>query len=66
LITGKYSRAYLFGDFGIIKGSPDMDVDYSFNPGYGLGLVSRRVEIGWGKEGFPSEAVFNFGIIGSF
>jgi len=72
LITGRYNRAYLFGDLGIIKGPASGDTDYSYNPGYGLGLVSRsaigqlKVEIGWGEEGFPSEAVFNFGIIGSF
>jgi hypothetical protein len=72
LITGKYDRVYLFGDFGLIKGAPDRDLDYTFKPGYGFGLVSRsaigqlKVEIGWGDEGFPSEAVFNFGIMGSF
>ena len=71
-LTGTYSRAYLFGDFGLIKDSQERGGDYRFRPGYGLGLVSRsgigqvRVEIGWGDEDFPSGAVFNFGIGGSF
>jgi outer membrane protein assembly factor BamA len=72
LIAGKYSRAYLFGDFGLIKGSQDRDDEYSFKPGFGLGLVSRsrigqvKVEIGWGDVDFPSDPVFNFGIGGNF
>jgi len=41
LITGKYNRAYLFGDLGIIKGSSSGNTDYSYKPGYGLGLVSK-------------------------
>lgn len=71
-ITGTYSRAYLFGDFGLIKGSQEKGNDYKFRPGYGLGLVSGsrigqvRVEIGWGDENFPDGAVFNLGIGGSF
>jgi len=72
LITGKYSRAYLFGDFGFIKGSQNRSDKYRFKPGYGLGLVSRsgigqvKVEVGWGDEGFPSGPIFNFGLGGSF
>lgn len=70
--TGRYSRAYLFGDFGLIKGSPDNDDEYRFRPGFGLGLVSRtvigqvKVEIGWGDENFPDDAVLNFGMAGDF
>ncbi|UCC80142.1 MAG: hypothetical protein JSW64_01930 [Candidatus Zixiibacteriota bacterium] len=70
--TGRYSRAYLYGDFGFIKGSQDREDEYRFKPGFGLGLVSRtgigqvKVEIGWGDENFPDDAVFNFGIIGGF
>ncbi len=72
LITGKYSRAYLFGDFGFIKPSQQRETDYKFRPGYGFGLVSRagfgivKIEIGWGDVGFPSDAVFNFGFGGRF
>jgi|GEM_PF-2346292 len=72
LITGKYSRAYLFADFGLVMGSQDRNEEYRFKPGYGLGLVSRsgvgrvKVEIGWGDVDFPSGPVLNFGIGGSF
>jgi hypothetical protein len=30
----------------------------------GIGLF--KIEIGWGKTGFPSEAIFNFGLTGAF
>lgn len=72
LITGKYSRAYLFGDFGFIKSSQQRETDYKFRPGYGFGLVSKagigivKIEIAWGDVGFPSDAVFNFGFGGRF
>jgi outer membrane protein assembly factor BamA len=72
LLTGDYSRAFLFGDLGFIKGSQDSGVDYKFKPGYGLGLVSGsgmgriKVEIGWGDRRFPSGAVLNVGIGGRF
>lgn len=72
IITGKRSRAYVFGDFGAIKSSQSQNDDYRFWPGYGLGLVSPtsiglfKIEIGWGKTGFPSEAIFNFGLAGTF
>ena len=72
LITGRYSRAYLFCDSGLIRGSQDEEVEYKLRPGYGFGLVSQsrigqvKVEIGWGNENFPSGAVLNFGISGGF
>ncbi len=70
LITGPESRVYLFTDLGEIR---SMQVgNYGFFPGYGIGLVAPtalgqfKLEIGWGKTGFPSEAIFNFGIAGRF
>lgn len=72
LLTGRYSRAYIFGDLGFIKGSQESGVDYKFKPGYGFGLVSGsgtgqiKVEIGWGDRKFPSGAVLNVGLGGRF
>jgi hypothetical protein len=45
---------------------------YRFFPGYGFGLVAPtsmglfKLEIGWGKTGFPSDAILNFGLAGRF
>lgn len=72
LITGRRSRAYLFGDFGAVRGSQNSQDDYRLRPGYGAGLLSPtvlglfRVEIGWRETKFPSEAVINFGVSGAF
>lgn len=72
LLTGRYSRAYLFGDLGFIKGSQESGADFKFKPGYGFGLVSGsgtgqiKVEIGWGDRKFPSGAVLNIGLGGRF
>jgi outer membrane protein assembly factor BamA len=72
ILTGRRSRAYAFGDFGVIKGTQSQKEDYRFWPGYGFGLASPtgiglfKIEIGWGKTGFPSEAIFNFGLAGAF
>ena len=72
ILTGRRSRAYIFGDFGAIKSSQSREEDYRFWPGYGFGLVAPtgiglfKIEIGWGKTGFPSEAIFNFGLAGAF
>ncbi|MEE9554529.1 MAG: BamA/TamA family outer membrane protein [candidate division Zixibacteria bacterium] len=72
LLTGKNSRFYLFGDFGAIANSQARVDKYEFQPGYGLGILSPttlglfKMEIGWGKTGFPSDAVINFGIAGRF
>lgn len=72
VLTGRRSRAYLFGDFGAIKRTQSQKEDYRFWPGYGFGLASPtriglfKIEIGWGKTGFPSEAIFNFGLAGAF
>jgi outer membrane protein assembly factor BamA len=72
ILAGRKSRIYIFGDFGAIKGSQSQNEDYRFWPGYGLGLVAPsgigifKIEIGWGKTGFPSEAIFNFGLAGAF
>ena len=72
LLAGKRSRIYLFGDFGAITNSQTNANSYKFQPGYGFGLISPtalgsfKVEIGWGKSGFPSDAVLNFGIAGGF
>ncbi len=72
LITGRYSRAYLFGDFGAVKSSNTADRSWLYHPGYGFGLVSPtalglfKVEIGWGERGFPSDGVLNFGLAGKF
>ncbi len=70
LITGGDSRAYLFCDLAEIKGG--QIGQYHFYPGYGLGLVAPtslgqfKLEIGWGKTGFPSDAILNFGLAGRF
>lgn len=72
MLTGKRSRFYLFGDFGAVANSQSRENKYEFIPGYGLGIVSPtalglfKIEIGWGKSGFPSEAVINFGMAGRF
>lgn len=72
ILAGRKSRIYIFGNFGAIKGSQSQNEDYRFWPGYGLGLVAPsgigifKIEIGWGKTGFPSEAIFNFGLAGAF
>jgi outer membrane protein assembly factor BamA len=72
LLIGRQSRAYLFGDFGAIRGSQDPQDDYAFRPGYGAGLLSPtalglfKVEIGWRENKFPSEAIISFGVAGAF
>ncbi len=70
LITGPESRVYLFTDFGEIR---NMQVrKYSFFPGYGIGFVAPtalgqfKLEVAWGKTGFPSDAILNFGLAGRF
>jgi outer membrane protein assembly factor BamA len=71
IVTGK-GRIYIFGDLGVIKSSSVRDDDYRFFPGYGAGIVSPtaiglfKIEMAWGKEGFPSEAVLNLGLVGTF
>jgi outer membrane protein assembly factor BamA len=71
VITGKYSRAYLFGDFGLIANSPRSE-NYNFYPGYGLGIQvptvpgTFKLEIAWGKTGFPDNLVLNFGFLSDF
>ena len=70
-ITGKYSRLYLFGDFGIISKSP-IDGNYDFYPGYGFGAQfptipgTFRFELAWGKTGFPENLILNFGFLRQF
>jgi outer membrane protein assembly factor BamA len=70
IITGKYSRTYLFGDLAIIDSGPMGENHHEY--GYGLGLAAPsmlgqfKLEIAWGKNGFPSEAIFNFGLAGKF
>ena len=72
ILAGRKSRAYMFGDFGAISGSKPRANKYRFEPGYGFGLISPtalglfKVEIGWGRAGFPSDAVLNFGLAGGF
>ncbi len=72
ILSGRRSRAYIFGDFGAIRSSQSQNEDYRFWPGYGFGLMAPagiglfKIEIGWGKTGFPSEAIFNFGLTGAF
>jgi outer membrane protein assembly factor BamA len=72
LLAGKDGRIYLFTDIAAIKSSQDGNSDYHYFPGYGLGLAAPstlglfKVEVGWGKSGFPSEPVFNFGVAGRF
>jgi hypothetical protein len=70
LLTGKYSRAYLFGDLAIIDSGPGGRNHHE--TGFGMGLAAPstlgqfKLEIAWGKSGFPSEAIFNFGLAGRF
>jgi translocation and assembly module TamA len=70
LITGQESRAYLFYDLAEVKSG--QVGPFRFFPGYGLGLVAPtslgqfKLEIGWGKNGFPSDAILNFGLAGRF
>jgi outer membrane protein assembly factor BamA len=70
LITGRESRAYLFFDLADIKGA--QSDGYRILPGYGLGLAAPttlgqfKLEIGWGKTGFPSDAILNFSLAGQF
>jgi outer membrane protein assembly factor BamA len=72
LITGEDSRVYAFVDLAQINNSQYESSRYKFYPGYGLGAVAPsalgqlRLEIGWGKTGFPGEGVLNFGIVGRF
>ena len=72
LLTGKKSRAYLFGDFGAVKSSQIQNDKYRFHPGFGFGLLAPttlgqfKVEIAWGESGFPTEPIINFGVAGSF
>ena len=71
IVSGR-ARIYLLGDFGAIKSSGDRNDDYRFFPGYGAGIVSPtaiglfKIELAWGKDGFPSEAVLNLGLVGTF
>jgi outer membrane protein assembly factor BamA len=70
IITGKYSRTYLFGDLAIIDSGPMGENHHEY--GYGLGLAAPsmlgqfKLEIAWGKAGFPSDAIINFGLAGKF
>ncbi|OGC91008.1 MAG: hypothetical protein A2W25_07985 [candidate division Zixibacteria bacterium RBG_16_53_22] len=72
IITSQGSRVYLFADLAQIKDSQNQSSDYKFYPGYGFGAVAPsalgqfKVEIGWGKSGFPGEGVLNFGLISQF
>jgi len=72
IITGQGSRIYLFTELAQIKDSQNQSSDYRFYPGYGLGAVAPsalgqfKLEIGWGKTGFPGEGVLNFGLVGQF
>jgi outer membrane protein assembly factor BamA len=72
LITGAGSRVYAFADLAQINNSQIRSSDYTFYPGYGLGVVAPstlgqfKLEIGWGKTGFPDEGVLNFGLVGRF
>jgi len=72
LLTGRQSRAYLFADLGAVNSSQFEKGKYYFHYGYGFGIISPtalgqfKVEIGWGDTGFPSEAIINFGMAGSF
>jgi outer membrane protein assembly factor BamA len=72
LLTGKGSRIYAFLDLAQIKSSQTSSSDYTFYPGFGAGAVAPsalgqfKIEIGWGKTGFPDEGVLNFGLAGQF
>jgi outer membrane protein assembly factor BamA len=72
ILTGAGSRIYAFTDLAEIKSSQYGSSNYRFYPDYGLGVVAPsalgqfRIEIGWGKSGFPSEGVLNFGLVGRF
>lgn len=72
IVSGRDRRIYLFGDLGVIKSTQFRTDGYRFFPGYGVGIVSPtavglfKVEMAWGKEGFPSEAVLNLGLAGMF
>ena len=72
LIAGPRSRLYIFSDMAEIKGSQSRESDYEFFPGFGIGAVAPtvlgqfRLEIAWGKTGFPSDAILNLGIAGRF
>jgi len=71
VLTGKYSRAFLFADFGLIANNSQSD-NYDFYPGYGLGIQlptvpgTFKLEIAWGKTGFPENLVLNFGFLSDF
>jgi outer membrane protein assembly factor BamA len=72
LIAGPLSRVYLFLNMAEIESSDLPGSKFQFYPGYGLGAVAPstlgqfKIEIGWGKNGFPSEAFVNFGLAGRF
>lgn len=70
LLSGRYSRMYLFTDLAEIKSFQESK--YRFQAGYGLGLAAPstlgqfKVEIAWTRSGFPKDAVLNFGLAGRF
>jgi outer membrane protein assembly factor BamA len=72
LLTGDFSRIYTFVDIAQIKGSQNQSSEYNFYPGYGVGVMAPsaigqfKLEIGWGKTGFPDDGVVNFGLAGQF
>jgi outer membrane protein assembly factor BamA len=72
LLAGRKSRVYAFWDMAEIKASDLADSKFKFYNGYGLGAVAPstlgqfKLEIGWGKDGFPKDAFINFGLAGRF
>ncbi len=72
LLSGRAGRAYIFMDIATIKSSPNSGSRYKIYPGYGIGIAAPttlgqvKVEVGWGKSGFPKEAIVNFGLAGGF
>jgi outer membrane protein assembly factor BamA len=78
LLTDNEGRLYAFLDMayiylpGQINSSQSNKSDYTFYPGYGLGLTALstlgqfKIEIGWGKTGFPGDGVIGFGLAGRF
>jgi len=71
VITGRYSRAYIFGDFGFLTNSPANN-NFVFYPGFGMGFQvpsafgAFRFETAWGKTGFPEDIILNIGFTGNF
>jgi outer membrane protein assembly factor BamA len=70
LIAGRQSRLYIFTDMAEIKSGETEK--YRFFPGFGVGVVAPttlgqfRLEVAWGRTGFPSDAVVNLGVAGKF